>query len=385
MKTTKNTVGRNRLGQGELWGVAVVLLLFSVAAGPRGRAADDLRNAVALTQRTSSPPGVCPPFQLRDEEGNVINPVAGENADRPYSPKQTCGECHDYEKITRGYHFMQGKGEAPTADQKARCLWASTPGNYGGTWCSPAPLYKYLSPKDNESAATMDMTSFTFFTSPCGACHPGGGSGEFDREGKRYDEWMSDPASGFSPGGENNFDGDYHKARWSETGVLEADCLLCHMPEYRLSERKKQLGAWNFRWAATAGAGFASVRGSVSENEPVKVTYEESHFNDDGTVEPHIVRQPRDEACLSCHAKPGWKKRGANFRSRTDVHLRADVKCVDCHPAGSSATDPRISGHEQHQLGKGDDPGGHVRDDLNNTCVSCGDCHDSGRMGAPIA
>jgi hypothetical protein len=97
---------------------------------------------------------------LRDEEGNVINPVAGENADKPYSPKQTCGRCHDYDKITQGYHFMQGRGEEPTADQKARCLWASTPGNYGGTWCSPAPLYKYLSPKENESPAAMDMTSF---------------------------------------------------------------------------------------------------------------------------------------------------------------------------------------------------------------------------------
>ena len=49
----------------------------------------------------------------------------------------------------------------------------------------------------------MDMTSFSFFTSPCSACHPGGGSAEFDREGKRYDLWMSDPASGFSSGGDN--------------------------------------------------------------------------------------------------------------------------------------------------------------------------------------
>jgi hypothetical protein len=275
------------------------------------------------TQAKSPPAGVCPPFRLRDEEGNVINPVAGENAKKPYSPKQTCGQCHDYDKITQGYHFMQGKGEEPTADQKARCLWASKPGNYGGTWCSPAPLYKYLSPKKSESAAMMDMTSFAFFISPCSACHPGGGSAEFDREGKRYDLWMSDPASGFSSGRGNNFDGDYYKARWSETGVLEADCLLCHLPEYNISERKKQLGAWNFRWAATAGAGFAKVTGSVSDNKPVEVAYNKERFNEDGTVEPHIVREPRNEVCLGCHAKPGWKKRGANFRPRTDVHLRA--------------------------------------------------------------
>lgn len=155
----------------------------------------------------------------------MINPVSGENADRPYSPKQTCGRCHDYDTITRGYHFTQGQGEEPTADQRARCLWASTPGNYGGTWCSPAPLYPYLSPKKNDSPATMDMTSFKFFTMPCGTCHPGGGS----------------------------------------------------------------------------------------------------------------------------------------------------------------ATDPRISGREEHQIGKGDDPGGHVRDELDNTMVACADCHATGRLGAPIA
>ncbi|MFO7906704.1 MAG: hypothetical protein R6U98_28875 [Pirellulaceae bacterium] len=385
MKSTGKMTAAKGLGGCGLWAVTSVIVLFSVVAHPMATAAQDVEKATAATPGTSLPPGVCPPFHLRDEEGNVINPLSGENADKPYSPKQTCGECHDYEKITEGYHFMQGKGEEPTADQNARCLWASTPGNYGGTWCSPAPLYKYLSPKENESPATMDMTSFSFFTSPCGACHPGGGSAEYDREGKRYDEWMSDPVSGFSSGGDNDFDGDYYHARWSDTGVLEADCLLCHLPEYDTSERKKQLGQWNFRWAATAGAGFAEVTGSVSENEPVEVAYDKQPFNDDGTVEPHIVREPRDEVCLSCHAKPGWKKRGANFRSRTDVHLRADLKCVDCHPAGSSATDPRIAGHEEHQFGKGDDPGGHVRDDLNNTCVSCADCHDSGRMGAPIA
>jgi hypothetical protein len=50
----------------------------------------------------------CPDFFLRTDSGTVINPLAAENADQPYSPKQTCGICHDYEKITEGYHFQQG-------------------------------------------------------------------------------------------------------------------------------------------------------------------------------------------------------------------------------------------------------------------------------------
>lgn len=252
----------------------------------------------------------------------------------------------------------------------ARHGWTSSPGNFGGSWCSPAPLYRYLSPKKNDSAATIDMTAFTFFTAACGGCHPGGGPAEFDRDGKRYDRWMSDPASGLTSGGDNNLDGDYYKAKWAESGVIEADCLLCHMPGYDYSLRRKQLSTWNFRWAATAGAKLATVTGSVQKDAPVEVVYNKALFNPDGTIEPHIVREPRNEACLSCHAQPGWKKRGANFSHRTDVHLRAGMRCTDCHPAGSSATDPRIAGHEVHQIGKGDDPGGLVRNDLDNTMVN---------------
>jgi len=337
---------------------------------------------VAQAQRAL---GVCPPFMLLDEDGKVIDPVQGINADKPYSPKQTCGKCHDYDKITQAYHFTMGAGEKPTDDLAARCQWASTPGFYGGTWCSPAPLYNYLSPKQNASAATMDMTSFTIMSIGCGSCHPGGGSAEFDREGKRYDRWMADPTSALSSGGENHFDGDYYKARWTESGVVEADCLLCHLPSYRMAERNKQLSALNFRWAATAGSGLATVTGSVDKGEPVMVAYDKTKFNPDGTLSPNIVREPRNEACLACHAQPGWKKRGSNFRERTDVHLRAGLRCVDCHPAGQSADDPRIRGKEVHEIGKGDDPGGLVRNSLNDTMRDCADCHASGHLGAPVA
>ncbi len=354
---------------------SIALLVLCVMAWAFACAADPVE----------PPKGVCPPFQLRGEQGNVINPVTGENAGVPYSPKQTCGQCHDYDLITEGFHFTQGAGEEPTPDQAARCQWVSTPGNYGGTWCSPAPLYRYLSQKENESPAEMDMTSFSFLTAGCAVCHPGGGSAEYDREGKRYDHWMADPTSGFTPGGDNNFDGDYYQAKWSESGVLEADCLLCHLPEYDFKARNKQIDALNFRWAPSVGAGLATVSGSVAEGEPVTVAYNAAIFNKDGTLSPHIVREPRSETCLACHAKPGWKKRGANFRARTDVHLRAGLKCVDCHPAGSLAVDERIHGKEVHQFGKGDDPGGHVRDDLDNTMRDCADCHDTGYLGAPVA
>jgi len=331
--------------------------------------------------------GVCPPFPLRDEQGNAINPVKGINDTRPYSPKQTCSAsgCHDYRKITEGFHFTQGKGEKVPAVMAERYLWVTSPGNYGGNWCSPAPLYRQLAPKKNANSRLIDMTSFDFVTATCGNCHPGGGPLEFDRDGKRYDTWMRDPTSGLTPGGDNSLDGDYYKARWSETGVIEADCLLCHMPEYSIKKRNDELANLNFSWAATAGAGFGKVSGQVSAGEKPTVIYDKSKFDADGNIILHMVPEPRNETCLNCHAKPDWKKRGASYTPRTDVHLAADLRCVDCHAAGSRAADPRIRGHEVHQFGKGDDPSGWVRNDLDNTVRSCEKCHLEGWRNSPRA
>jgi hypothetical protein len=327
--------------------------------------------------------GVCPPFQLYDEEGNPIDPVHGIHTNKPYSPKQTCGRCHDYEKITQGFHFQQGKDEEGTGVLTERYQWVSHPGNYGGNWCSPAPLYNYLSDKENSSAKEMDMTSFTFITNGCGTCHPGGGSFEYDRAGNRYDKYME--TKGYTAGGINDFDGDYYQAHWNRSGVAEGDCNLCHLPEYNFKLRNDHLANWNFRWMATAGSGLASVEGSVKDSTEVKVSWDLSKFTADGKVSMHLVREPRNETCLNCHSKPQWKKRGASFTANTDIHMAKGLKCVDCHVAGSMASDKRISGKEVHQVGKGDDPSGYVRNDLDNTMRTCKECHISGYLNAPVA
>ena len=98
--------------------------------------------AASCSSRMTSPPGlagervgdVCPPFHLKDEAGNVINPVTGVNADKPYSPRQTCGACHDYDKIVEGFHFQQGRGEKLAPWLSERYAWVSSPGDYGGRW-----------------------------------------------------------------------------------------------------------------------------------------------------------------------------------------------------------------------------------------------------------
>ncbi len=363
---------------------ALVMLIFAGSVWPRQASAGTPVSGPAA-ETTSAPRafGVCPPFKLRDEQGNIIDPVHRINDKVPYSPKQTCGACHDYEKITRGFHFTQGKGETPPREYADRYQWVTAPGNYGGNWCSPSPLYRQLAPKNNTNARTIDMTSFDFVTATCGNCHPGGGPLETDRAGNRYDTFMRE--HGLASGGDNGLDGDYYQARWDQTGVIEADCLLCHMPTYDTKARNVQLANLNFRWAATEGAGLGKVRGKVAAGEKPEVTYDPSKFDADGNLAVNYVPEPRNETCLGCHAKPGWKKRGASFSVRTDVHMKAGLRCVDCHAAGSKAADERIRGREEHQFGKGDDPSGWVRNDLDDTVRSCADCHLRGWNNAPRA
>ena len=60
------------------------------------------------------PPIIQPPTQthdnivLRDRWGNPLQVASTE----PYSPRETCGECHDVDSIANGYHFQQGRTDA---------------------------------------------------------------------------------------------------------------------------------------------------------------------------------------------------------------------------------------------------------------------------------
>lgn len=228
------------------------------------------------------------------------------------------------------------------------------------------------------------MTSFDYVTAGCGGCHPGGGPMEYDRSGKRYDQVSGDPNSLIKSAEDNNFDGDYFQAKWAETGVIEADCLICHLPSYNNQKRKEQIKALNFRWAATAGAGLGELQGKVAKGEKPRVIYDPDLFKEEGKVTLNIVRDVPSNNCLFCHQETDWKKKGASYSPRTDVHIRAGLRCVDCHLTGSRATDKRIQGKEVHQIGKGDDPGGLVRDDMDNTMRTCADCHSKGLLNAPI-
>ena len=117
----------------------LVLLLLSLAVplgattqGPSLHPKVAERSVAELAKRDFM--SVCPPFFLRDETGQIIDPVHGSNAQQPYSSKQTCGACHDYDLITQGFHFQVGSNETITAEQARLYPWMSSPGQYGGRY-----------------------------------------------------------------------------------------------------------------------------------------------------------------------------------------------------------------------------------------------------------
>ncbi len=203
----------------------------------------------------------------------------------------------------------------------------------------------------------------------CGACHPGGGGMELDRDGERYDKRLTaDPELAKS------LDGDYYKSKWDKTGVVEADCFLCHLAEYDFKTRVKQLKFWNFKWASLASSGVGVVKGKVQEGNTPTVAYNKRLFNADGKLAVEISHQPESENCVFCHGFSDRKKRGFSWNDpfNHDVHNMRGIGCIECHP-----------GDMAHNFAKGDERVSTVRDDLDGTMKTCEQCHMEGSMGAP--
>ncbi|MBC8327737.1 MAG: hypothetical protein H8E31_03225 [Planctomycetes bacterium] len=56
-------------------------------------------------ENSVSASGRHPDVVLRDRVGTALAPGSTE----PYSPRQSCGACHDVDEAANGYHFQQGR------------------------------------------------------------------------------------------------------------------------------------------------------------------------------------------------------------------------------------------------------------------------------------
>lgn len=181
-----------------------------------------------------------PAFPLLDENGdNVLK------SGLPYSSQKSCGgsSCHDYTKISHGFHFEQGRAETDDDYGKKRGdtipgfgrLGMSSlvgPGFFGGYNCVQGSQTGVLAKKFNLDSTNFGDWGAAGFLKACSSCHLGGGWEEKDRYGNRYDLMPDDKVvandgdyferDSTSPTGLKRWD-------WKKSGVREIDCLGCHV------------------------------------------------------------------------------------------------------------------------------------------------------------
>lgn len=288
----------------------------------------------------------------------------------PFSSRNTCGPCHEYETIQGGWHFSAMSGRDG--------------GRPGEPWIWLDPMTGTILPVSYRPwPGTFDPRSLGLsawdFTQLFGRHFPGGGPAEPPDE-----EVHSDP-----------------DARWSVSGRAEINCLACHNRSARQdhSEWAKQVLRENLRWAATAAGGVGEVGGMASRLGGTWDIYDGPNPDDhEWAVAPYVKYraadfdsrhnyffdleyQPSDDRCLACHSVS--PKDELQWKADPDVHSSAGLRCVDCHRHGLD-----------HDMIRGYEGEGAARGDLTAESFTCRGCHmgedakgrprvEPGRLGAP--
>ncbi len=303
---------------------------------------------------------------LYDDEYNEIRP--DDYMAKPFSTRNTCGDCHDYDKIGMGWHFNAsqnitdpGRPGEPwvLVDESAGVQLPLSYRGWAGTW----------KPQD------IGMTEWDFLKE-FGRHMPGGDVG---------DKEEPEPNT---------------KARWDISGKAEINCLACHNDSSRQSQSEWaiQIGRENFRWAATGASGLGIVQNMASrlpdyydlvngfnkDNSYAavpEVKYQASNFDAKNRVFFDVNRNGKDNRCYYCHSSvPKNVAPEKIWAWDGDVHLLAGLTCTDCHRNGLDHTISR--GYE----GQSKDPA--------YSTLTCRGCHlgdtsgkafefMGGRMAAP--
>jgi len=275
-------------------------------------------------------------IRIYDEFGHLVRP--DDRPLMPFSPKETCRKCHDYGKISRGWHFN-------AADSGV------SPGRKGEPWILVDPLAATIVPLSYRKwegtfrPSDLGLSPFEFLTR-FGHHVPGGGVGELAGETEDY-------------------------MRWQVSGPLDVNCQMCHNgdPAQNQAEFGVQVMRQNFRWAAAASSGFATVQGSASEmpdnydlysavppeaSDQIapQVAYNASRIDPAGRVFFDVPRRMPPSQCEFCHSTrvidPAHPER---WEAEEDVHTAAGMTCVDCHRNGIDHL--IIRGYEGEALERG--------------------------------
>ena len=289
-------------------------------------------------------------INLYDENGTKISPT--DEIKMPFSMKQTCGQCHDYDTIAQGWHF---NAIDPNVD----------PGRPGQAWIyvdASAGLQIPLAYRDWQGVFNPDDIGMTrwMYVKQFGRHLPGGIGEDLDAEP------------------------DF-EARWMVSGEVEINCLACHDSSFGHDQPAyaEQISKENFVWAAAASSSFTEVTGAAKDMDemwdrmmpgfsddpkkrPPQVIYNENVFDHKQRVLFKIDRQVKPERCYFCHSNVEIGPDGVmqTHLSGSDVHMEAGLVCVDCHRNGLN-----------HMITRGD-PQTALNSDISHIVTSsCQGCH----------
>ncbi|SHI76865.1 PKD domain-containing protein [Malonomonas rubra DSM 5091] len=213
-------------------------------------------------------------------------------------------------------------------------------------------------------------------------------------------------------------DGDGNKTEaqyidYAQAGVMEMDCLMCHLPGYDYVERRHQLRTGKLGSLAAIGAGFASDNGAAygTANFGTTVVYDNvpdngSNLQLSGTwMDENIAAVPDANNCAFCHMNEfsvDWKKRGDHWAPEGQYDFAYEVHynlgCMGCHERDTD-TPPSWVGSDPTSLAEnyvaqglgslGHDPAkgmyaqysGLYNKNDNVQFKDCVDCHVTGTEG----
>lgn len=345
-------------------------------------------------------------IELYDADGRTIDPT--DPKAKPYSPKKTCGRCHDYDAIACGYHFNALDKQVDPGRPGEPWIWTDT---RTGT---QIPM-SYRDWKGVHNPDKLGISPWEFVLK-FGRHLPGGGPGappeptdDASTEpaeaaaAEPADEASAEPADDAAATAEEPADED--PSRWHLSGQLEIDCMFCHSNDtaYDREAWWNQIQEENFAWAPTAALALGKIDGDVSDlpddfdpetadpegrDQLPTTTYGALRTNGDGKIFFDVIRTPPNSVCYYCHNnRLVGKQIGPEWTHDEDVHVQAGMSCTDCHRNGIDHHTVRGYEGEKHPSVPGDEGENHPTGNPVATlsCRGChmGDAEGAGRLGAP--
>lgn len=189
---------------------------------------------------------------------------------------------------------------------------------------------------------------------------------------------------------------------YSQTGVLEMDCLMCHLEGYSWEARKDAIRSGKFDASRVVGAGIGEAVSGTTVNyfpDSIEPYYSSSRgwtIRMTSMVRDRILPTVSDN-CASCHADMhavDWKKRGDSWNVPYEADVHGAIGCLGCHERTDGADMISTSTHPApanwtgqantalgHDPAKGNAPYSSLWNNNDNIAAKgCAGCHS----GAPV-